>query len=61
MSILGVSTTGAYAASQPVQPPGQHRHGRHQASSSISDVQNSTPAPASGAADKAGKKVDITA
>jgi hypothetical protein len=62
MAISGVSTAAPYAASQPIQQTGQHKHGKHH-SVSISDVdaQSSSIASAgSSAPGQPGSKVDIS-
>lgn len=61
MAISGVSTAAAYAASQPIQQTGQHKHGKHQAAS-IADVdaQSSSIASAGGSSGPIGSKVDIS-
>jgi hypothetical protein len=64
MAISGIATGAAtaYAPSQgPAPSAGQHKHGKHHASS-ISDVdaQSSSIATAASATGKIGSKVDIT-
>jgi hypothetical protein len=61
MAISGVSSAAAYAASQPIQQTGQHKHGKHHASS-ISDVdaQSSSIASAGGSSGQIGSKIDIS-
>jgi hypothetical protein len=62
MAVSGVSAAGAYAASQPVQSLGQHKHDRHQ-SLSLSDVDAQSSSVATGATStsKTGSKVDLSA
>jgi hypothetical protein len=61
MAVSGVSTAGAYAATQqPLQSTGQHKHGRHAASISDVDAQSSSVATAPTATGKIGSKVDIS-
>ena len=61
MAISGVSSAAAYAASQPIQQTGQHKHGKHHAGS-ISDVdaQSSSIASAGGSSGQIGSKIDIS-
>ncbi len=62
MAITGVSAAGAYAPTPLVQQAGgQHKHGKHHASS-IADVdaQSSSVAGAASATGKVGSKIDIS-
>ena len=61
MAIIGVSTAAGYAASQPMQQTGQHKHGKHH-SASISDVdaQSSSLASAASSSGKIGSKLDVS-
>jgi hypothetical protein len=62
MAVSGVSTVGAYAASQPAQSLSQHKHAhRHSSSMSDIDAQSSSVATGANSAGKLGSKVDITA
>jgi len=61
MAITGVSSAAAYAASQPIQQIGQHKHGKHQGGSiSDLDAQSSSIASAGGSNGQPGSKVDIS-
>jgi hypothetical protein len=63
MSISGASAVGANASSPQVQSLSPHKHTRHQAQSSISDVdgQSSSVANTQSSASAAGHKVNILA
>jgi len=61
MAVSGISTAGAYAASQqPQQSAGPHKHSRHAPSISDVDAQGSSIATAPSATGKIGSKVDIS-
>jgi hypothetical protein len=63
MAVSGVSSVGAYAASQQVQSLSQHKHGSRHHASSLSDVDAQSSSVATGASStkRVGGKLDITA